>query len=146
MGKAERLVEEMRPREEVSLPRQCRRHLGKRSCTESDPLSVVKRRALQRQPSLRRLRLQTMVAMPSAGCISTTKASRSFSVRQDWHISVFDAESRRTTVVLRLSLEDLFSMTFMLSIETRLTPSFECPYGLDAPNVVALLAPRVDCM
>ena len=30
MGKAERLVEEMRPRAEVSLPRQCRRHLGKR--------------------------------------------------------------------------------------------------------------------
>ena len=61
-------------------------------------------------------------------------------------MSVFDEESRRTTVVLRLSLEDLFSMTFMLSIETRLTPSFECPYGLDAPNVVAPLAPRVDCM
>ena len=61
-GKAERLVEEVRPREEVSLPRQCRRHVGKRTCTESVPLSVVKRRALERQPQF------AASAAPDDGC------------------------------------------------------------------------------
>ena len=59
---------------------------------------------------LRRLRVEMLVAMLIAGCITTTNASRSFSVREDCQISVVDAESRRTTVVLRPSLEDLTSM------------------------------------